>query len=596
MASAAAQHISPTTAMATAAARTLFMEERPACGPMLDIWPPHQPPDAAALQAALEQQPAEYALALHHGLMFAQRLMTAPEPAARAATTPRPDMTTVVTGGTKGLGLEYARTAAARGAGCLVLASRNPHLSRQDLERLARTGAVCFVVRSDAADPVATAELAQWAHERLPAVQTFAHAAGALGHDLIREMSPEALQRVTAPKTASMAMFADAATPVQSVALFSSSSAVWSQTGAAHYSAANAALDTCADAARYAGTPATAINFGPFGEVGMAAAHAKDMAAIGLCPLPPRTAGTAFADAGYAPQTVRAHINVQRFTNINTVKGPWPLLDCLATSPADSTQSADQYGLVPAVKQPDGTSAAVTVPAPAVAVTLAEVTALVRSAAEATLGEAVPADGAFTPGAFDSLSAVELSNAVSTAVGRDLPSTLVFDYPSVAAMAAHVASLLAPATTLLTSAIASIQSPAQLTRARPMGLHGGFAVRLEIAERCPLSIEPSMPHGVSGQGDDLISTLPYKRWDIDALIDGRSTLRVRFGGFVAGLERFDAATFGITPPEAQLMDPQQRLLMEARSAQSLLILPAEYVGGSQWKCASSHFNMTPNRT
>ena len=567
MASAAAQHISPSAAMATAVARALFMEDRPVCGPMIDIWPLHQLPNAASLQAALEQQPAEYALAFHHGLTYAQRLVTAPEPAARAGTAPHPDMTTVITGGTKGLGLEYAREAATRGAGCLVLASRNPRLPREELEHLACCGTACFVVERNAADPAASAELAEWAYNRLPAVQTYAHAAGALGHDLIKDMTPQAMKRVTAPKVATIATFNDATMPVQSAALFSSTSAVWSQTGAAHYSAANAALDAHAGAARYAGKPAFTVNFGPFGEVGMAAAHASEMSTVGLSSLPPRTAVEAFNDAGYAPRTVRARISVLRFTKVNTVKGPWPFLDRLASSSADSAPASDPFAAAFAAPQARGTAVAARRTPPRAAISLVEVTALVQSAAETTLGEAVPLDGAFAPGAFDSLSAVELANAVSKAVGRDLPSTLVFDYPSVAAMAAHVASLVTPAAELLTSAIASKQLPGQVGQAlSARDPHYCSAVGLEIAGRCPLVSEPSMFSRASTHSGDVIATLPYERWDIDALKDGRPTLRVRFGGVVAGLDRFDAAAFGVTPPEAQLMDPQQRLLMEVRIA------------------------------
>lgn len=55
-----------------------------------------------------------------------------------------------------------------------------------------------------------------------------------------------------------------------------------------------------------------------------------------------------------------------------------------------------------------------------------------------------------------------------------------------------------------------------------------------------------------------------QRWDLEALRDGAHPLRVRFGGFISGVDTFDAAAFGITPPEAQLMDPQQRMLMEVR--------------------------------
>lgn len=39
---------------------------------------------------------------------------------------------------------------------------------------------------------------------------------------------------------------------------------------------------------------------------------------------------------------------------------------------------------------------------------------------------------------FDSLSAVELSNSISSSLGLKLPGTLIFDYPSLALIAQHV--------------------------------------------------------------------------------------------------------------------------------------------------------------
>ena len=575
MASTVAQRTSTAAAVPIAAARTLFMEDRPACGPLIDIWPPTQLPDAGTVQAALEQQPADYALALHHGLVFAQRLVPALKPAARIATGHCPDMTTVVTGGTKGLGLDFARTAAVGGAGCLVLTSRSPCLSQDTLEELACTGSACFVIECDAADPKAAAKLAAWAHDRLPAVQTLAHAAGVLGYDLIRDMSPEAFRRVVEPKTASVGMFADAAMPVQSAALFSSTSAVWSQTGAAHYSAANAALDAFAAAGRDAGAPVTAVDFGPFGRTGMAAAHAADMTAVGLVPLPPSTAAAAFADARFVPRLICARISIARFSKVNTVKGPWPLLDHLACFSSESTA----YGNVHPLPASASTAGAAGVRPPGAAVSLADVTAMVRSAAEATLGQALPADGVFAAGAFDSLSAVELSNAVSTAIGRDLPGTLVYDYPSVASMSAHVASLLAPSDHFL----APSTTLTHLLMPDARRSTSDFAVGLEIAERCPLSsaLTTSRNDGSRG-GIDCIGMLPYERWDIDALREGRTALRVRFGGFVHGVDAFDASAFGILPPEAQLMDPQQRLLMEVcRMTQARSSNPANMTCSAQ---------------
>ncbi len=39
--------------------------------------------------------------------------------------------------------------------------------------------------------------------------------------------------------------------------------------------------------------------------------------------------------------------------------------------------------------------------------------------------------------------------------------------------------------------------------------------------------------------------------------------RIRFGGFLAGVDIFDASLFALTSNEVELMDPQQRLLLEA---------------------------------
>lgn len=67
------------------------------------------------------------------------------------------------------------------------------------------------------------------------------------------------------------------------------------------------------------------------------------------------------------------------------------------------------------------------------------------------------------------------------------------------------------------------------------------------------------------EGFDGISDIPKSRWDIETVYDddllAPGKMNCRRGGFVAGLDDFDAKRFGLKPRMVATMDPQQKLML-----------------------------------
>jgi iturin family lipopeptide synthetase A len=103
--------------------------------------------------------------------------------------------------------------------------------------------------------------------------------------------------------------------------------------------------------------------------------------------------------------------------------------------------------------------------------------------------------------------------------------------------------------------------------------------------RMPGARDPDAFWELIRDGGDAITEIPPERWDVDACFDpergrpGKSY--TRHGGFLDGVELFDAAFFGISGREAESMDPQQRLLLEvAWEALEHAGLPPRSLAGS----------------
>ena len=88
-----------------------------------------------------------------------------------------------------------------------------------------------------------------------------------------------------------------------------------------------------------------------------------------------------------------------------------------------------------------------------------------------------------------------------------------------------------------------------------------------IGCRFPGASGPEAFWRLLAEGREAIGEIPPTRWNRDALyhddpVSAPGTIRTRLGGYLDGIEQFDATFFGISPREATAMDPQQRLLLE----------------------------------
>ncbi|MDN3058783.1 SDR family NAD(P)-dependent oxidoreductase, partial [Streptomyces sp. SRF1] len=438
---------SPEQALVWGLGRTAALEYPERWGGLIDL--PQEPDERALTRLAgvLAGTGGEDQLAVRAAGVFARRLAHAPLAGAPAPRSWRPSGTTLVTGGTGALGAHVARWLAGQGAEHLVLTSRRglqaPGAAELRAE-LTELGAKVTVAACDVADRKAVETLlaAIPADQPLTAV---VHAAGVLDDGVLDALTPERFATVLGPK-------ADAARHLHELTrgldlsafvLFSGIAGTLGDAGQGNYAAANAYLDALAERRRAEGLPATSVAWGRWGETGLAAdgAIGERLDRGGVPAMAPHAAISALRQALDHDDTVVAVADIQwdRFAQGYTAVRPSPLIGDLP-----------EVRRLRATGGPAGEpgAAADGSPADALRARLAGISRaeqslvvleIVRTSAAAALGhpstDEVGAGRAFKELGFDSLIALELRNRLTAATGQKLPATLVFDYPTPAALA-----------------------------------------------------------------------------------------------------------------------------------------------------------------
>ena len=209
-----------------------------------------------------------------------------------------PDATYLVTGGLGGLGLRMVAFLVASGARHLTLMDRDRERRRTvDWVRQASGIDNFFPDLRDTIEidivpgNVAVAEDVERCIAQLTRpLKGVLHLAGIVDDHLLRELTPESVQRVFAPKAGGALNLhrATAECPLDHFVLFSSISSTLGNPGQINYGAANAFLDGLAASRRRRGLPALSYNLAAVAEAGMASRDLRIlrlMKAVGVPPV-----------------------------------------------------------------------------------------------------------------------------------------------------------------------------------------------------------------------------------------------------------------------------------------------------------------------
>ncbi|WP_371103136.1 beta-ketoacyl synthase N-terminal-like domain-containing protein, partial [Streptomyces sp. PU_AKi4] len=177
---------------------------------------------------------------------------------------------------------------------------------------------------------------------------------------------------------------------------------------------------------------------------------------------------------------------------------------------------------------------------------------------------------------FDSLAGMELLLALSETLSLHLPSTMLFDYPTPAALITYLKDELVDDEALLAAlGTAGAETGTGATESAGAAEDGGAAPADDepiaiVGMGCRFPGDAGSPEELwrlVAEGVDAIGAFPTNRgWDLADIYDPDPDVRgktyAREGGFLYDADRFDAEFFGISPREALALDPQQRLLLE----------------------------------
>lgn len=385
----------------------------------------------------LDASSSEARLSLRAGVICGQRLVE--KIIAPTSKRIRADGSYLITGAAGALGQAVAEWLVSQGARSLCLAGRRaaPAELQAKIADWERRGVSAAFVVADMGDAPAVRALVQRASARKPLRGVF-HTAGALRDGLLRQAEADAFTSIFGAKIGGAWELHQATKdqPLDCFVLFSSIASLLGSPAQANYAAGNAFMDALALERQAAGLPGLSIQWGPWDGIGMTARlGARDrerLQARGLLAMAPADALRALEQVLGLSGCVGVFAWNRRVYR-TAFKGHLPAFYSrilVIETPAPAPAAGRGYGAMPLAERAEA------------------IERLIRETVATLLGLGSYLDVEREKGLFDlgidSLTAIDLKDRLEKSLGHTLRSTIAFDYPTAAEMAAHLAGTLFP--------------------------------------------------------------------------------------------------------------------------------------------------------
>ncbi|MEH2062926.1 MAG: SDR family NAD(P)-dependent oxidoreductase [Nostoc sp.] len=490
-----------------------------------------------------------------------------------------------ITGGLGGLGQIFAKHLSHTKGLKLILSGRSTLDAARGkvLHELQQADAEISYLSCDISDKKAVANLVQSIQKKYGKLNGVIHSAGLNQDAYILNKTTEQITTVLRPKVAGILAIEEACEHIQLnfMVLFSSIAGVFGSVGQADYATANAFLDSFAEARNLRVEQGKcfgktlSINWPLWKDGGMGVDAQNETLMqqnTGMIALETRAGLKAFelALSSKFSQILVAQGEPEKIRS-RLLSSP-PVAENQHQVPADKTEVLDQKNNDEQEQRAWLTRS------------LHKDLAAFICRLQKVKPEEIDIQAEFSNYGFDSIGFTSFANYLNEMYGLELMPTLFFEYSSLRSLANSLLEDHQEALLKKYKLSKKATLPRQ-TQPEQIGKRDRFLPSPTQENKIPENRAKAAPIAIIGMSGkfpgaenltqfwndleanrDLISEIPEDRWNWRDYYSDRQNesgkTKIKWGGFITGIDRFDPLFFGISPVEAELMDPQFRLFLE----------------------------------